>query len=192
VRRLIVTFGVACALGLGGCGGGDGDDNAQALPSAEDVARSLREGDVLLGPREAPFAMRYPDSWRPLPQRRLRQADPPPIAGLERRDGTGIITVAVRGPVRGGIRSLVGRLPAELRRRYADFELQEQREVRVAAGRALYTSWVRSRSGIVQSNLVVPVSNRRSYSVDGVLRGGASRTARETGTMLRTFDLPDG
>lgn len=173
--------------------GGDDDEPKRASapepPSNEQVLNDLRTGNVLAGPRQAPFAMRFTDDWAPLEPEQLEEAgDDAPIGGLRRKDRSGVMTVSLRGPVRGGIGSLEERLPAELARRFDDFKLQTIRRIDVAAGPALYTSWTRTKTGRVQSQLVVPVSNKRSFTVDTVLRGDATDAAAETGAMYRTFD----
>jgi hypothetical protein len=111
-----------------------------------------------------------------------------PLAGLRRRDRSASIIISLGGPIEGGISSLERRLPRELERRFPDFRLQAIRRINVAAGPALYTSWVRSRSGQIQTNLVVPEGNKYSFSVDAVINPGANSASAEAGGMLRTFD----
>ena len=98
----------------------------------------------------------------------------------------------MREPIRGGIASLRRTLPADLEQRFPDFRLVAIRQVRVAAGPALYTSFVREESGQIQTMLVVPQAGRRSYQVDAVIRSEAQDTAAQVGVMLGTFDLADG
>ena len=61
--------------------------------------------------------------------------------------------------------------------------------MRVAAGPALYASFVRERSGQIHSMLVVPEGRRRSYQVDAAIRPEAQDAAAEVGAMLKTFDI---
>jgi hypothetical protein len=189
---LLVGLVVVAAIVVGAIllfGGGDDDGGEErAAPSNERVAEELRNGRVLLGPRQAPFAMRYTNDWTLLSRQQLAQGDPPSVTGLRRKDRTGVLTVSIRGPVRGGIGRLEQRLPDELRERFPDFRLVTIRRLRVAAGPALYTSWIRTQSGRVQSNLVVPVGSERSFSVDSVLNANARDAAAEVGAMFRTFD----
>ena len=189
---LILGVAAVAILVIGGYfiffSGDDDEDKAEEAPSNAQVAEELRNGRVLLGPRQAPFAMRYTNDWGPLAREQLQEGDPPPVTGLRRKDRSGIVTVSIRGPVRGGINSLQQRLPDELRERFPDFRLVTMRRINVAAGPALYTSWVRTKSGRVQSNLVVPVGNQRSFSVDSVLNADAKDAAAEVGAMMRTFD----
>ena len=169
--------------------GGDDDGGSSEVPTSEELVKELREGKILVGPSQAPFAMRYTNDWSLLEAEQLRTAgNTPPIAGLRRADSSGVLTVTLRGPIKGGIGSLEQRLPDELARRFDDFRLQTIRRIDVAAGEALFTSWTRTRSGRVQSQLVVPVSNKRSFSVDVVLAADARDAAAEVGSMFRTFD----
>ena len=193
---VVAVAAIVAILFLTGVIGGDDDDDGGGdaagtkAPTAEQLVKELREGKVLIGPSEAPFAMRYTNDWTLLTGEQLRTAgnDTPPAAGLRRNDRSGVLTVTIRGPVKGGIGSLEKRLPDELAARFDDFKLQTIRRINVAGGPALYTSWTRSKTGRVQSQLVVPVSNKRSYSVDVVLAANAKDAAAETGAMFRTFD----
>ncbi len=153
------------------------------------IERDLRDGKVLTGPESAPFALRFTDDWTGLDAQQLAEQNPRPAAGLRRKDNSGLLTVSVRGPIRGGIGALRRTLPAELEQRFPDFRLVAIRQVRVAAGAALYTSFVREDSGQIQTMLVVPDGNRRSYQVDAVIRSEAQDTAAQVGVMLGTFDL---
>jgi len=164
-----------------------GSGQERQTPAA--LSAELRDGEILAGPDATPFAMRYTKDWEPMEASELEDGDPRPTAGIRRKDRTGVLTVTVRGPVRGGINRLRTTLPGELERRFDDFRLVAIRTVEVAAGRALYASWIREETGRVQSNLVVPEGNRRSYSVDAVIQGDAQETAQEVGAMFRTFSI---
>ena len=196
-KVLIAVAAVAALvviLLVSGVIGGDDDDGGgkaadEAVPTADQVAQELRDGKILTGSRQAPFAMRFTDDWVQVEPADLRKPDDdPPIAGLRRSDGSGLLTVTMRGPIRGGIGTVEKELPAELKRRIPDIELQSVRRIQVAAGPALYASWTRKKSGAVQSQLVVPVSNKRSFTVDVLLQPGAKDAPVEVGAMLRTFD----
>jgi hypothetical protein len=182
----VAAFAVAAMLILGG------DDGGQEERSAEELERALVAGGVLRGPPDSRFALRHTDDWDPLTREELAEGDPPPLAGVRRRDGSGVVTVSERGAVRGGIDRLRRTLPGELEARFDDMRLVGIRFVEVAAGRALYTSWVREQTGRVQTNLVVPDGNRRSFSVDAVIRGDAAAASQEVGAMLRSFAIEPG
>lgn len=183
---------VVILLVSGVVGGSDDDDGKAAdetVPTADQVAQELRDGKILTGSRQAPFAMRFTDDWVQVAPADLRTSDDdPPIAGLRRSDGSGLLTVTLRGPIRGGIGTVEKELPAELERRIPDIQLQRVRRIQVAAGPALYALWTRKKTGAVQSQLIVPVSNRRSFTVDVLLQPGAKDAPVEVGAMLRTFD----
>ena len=181
---LVAAVAVAAVLLLRG---GDADERAGG-GDRPDAGRAF----TLSGPPDAPFALRYPEGWQPLDPERLAQADPPPVSGVRREDDTGVLTVSLRGPIRGGIDRLEQTLPRELEERVEGFRLSTVRRLQVAAGPALYVAWTREGEGRLQSTLVVPDGNRRSFSVDAVVRGDARSTAQEVGAMLRTFSLPGG
>jgi hypothetical protein len=165
------------------------DPAADDTPSRQEILADLREGGTLTGPPSAPFSLRHTDDWTPLPREQLEGREPEPLAGLRRRDNSGALTVTEGGPVEGGIARLRRTLPATLRERFDDFRLVAIRRVRVQAGPALYTSFVRQRTNEIQTVLVVPDGNRRSFQVDAVIRGAAADTAAEVGVMLGTFDI---
>jgi hypothetical protein len=158
-------------------------------PSAATIQRDLREGEVLDGPSRTPFALRHPDTWEALEEDEIPDGDPKPAGGLRRNDSSGLLTISVRGPIEGGIKTLERTLPDDLRARIPDFRLVAIRRVRVAAGPALYASFVREDSGQIQTMLVVPEGNVRSYQLDAAIRPEARDTAAEVGAMLRTFDI---
>ena len=182
---------VAVALGIVLMGGDDDPPapEVRKAQSRETIERDLRDGDVLDGPAHAPFRLRFTDDWDRLDREQLGDGDPRPIAGLRRTDNSGLLTVSVRGPVRGGIKTLQRTLPGELEERFDDFRLVSMRQVRVAAGRALYTSFLREKSGQIQTMLVVSEGNHRSYQLDAVIRSEAQDTAAQVGVMLGTFDI---
>ena len=185
VLLVAVVAAAAVLLLRGGGGGGEAREGGGG-----DARREVARGLTLSGPPDAPFALQHPESWQPLESQRLAQADPPPVAGIRREDDTGVLTVSVRGPVRGGIDRLEEMLPRELEQRVEGFRLVTARRLQVAAGPALYVAWSGEGSDRLQSTLVVPDGNRRSFSVDAVVRGDARPTAQEVGAMLRTFSLP--
>jgi hypothetical protein len=191
IAALVLAALVAGAIFLFVGGDDDGDDQGATTQQldAEEVRKNIREGRVLARTEPAPFAMRYTRNWEILPQSQLRsEGDVRPLAGIRRRDQSAAMFVSLGGPVRGGIGALEKRLPGELRSRIPDFKLQTIRRIEVAGGPALYTSWVRTGSGQIQTNLVVPVSNKRSFSIDAIIKPGADEASAEVGGMLRTFD----
>jgi hypothetical protein len=179
----VIAAVVAVALLLSG-----GDDDKAKTRTPQTRPGADAGGAALVGPKDAPFALKYPATWTEIDVSGLTDADPPPIAAIRRKDRKGLITVTVRGPVRGSLAEVRKRLPGELNKRFADFKLVDSREQRVQAGPAVYTSWVRTKSGNVQSNLFVPAGNI-SFSVDVLLPADARDAAAEAGIILRSFDV---
>ena len=195
-RSLLPRIALAAAAGAAvvvvllatGVLGGDDEPRAQKVPTAEEVARELRDGRVVAGPPSAPFAMRYTKDWAITTGERLRRADPPALTGLTRKDRTGALTITLRGPVEGGLPTLAKRLPAEIEKASPGVRLRTLRGIVVAAGPALYASWTRPDNGEIRNMLVVPAGRRRSFTVDVLLKPDAREAAAEVGAMLRSFD----
>jgi hypothetical protein len=181
---------VAVGLGLVLMGREDAPEpEVRKAQSRATIERELRDGEVLEGPDQAAFAMRFTDDWTRIDGTTLGEQEAQPVAGLRRKDNSGLLTVSVRGPVRGGIKELRRTLAADLEQRFDDFRLVAIRPVQVKAGRALYASFVREKTGQIQTMLVVSDGNRRSFQVDAAIRGEARDTAAQVGAMLATFDL---
>lgn len=160
----------------------DEDTSRPAQPAPAAGAATLR------GPADAPFTLQHPRTWRA-----ERPADDAPSQGLRalavlRREGdSGVVAVSLRGPV-GGLDRLRRTLPRALDRRFKDFRLQASRVIRVRGGEALYTTWIRERTGRVQANVVIPDGSERSYALDATLPGNAQQAARELGGIVASFD----
>lgn len=185
---LVVAVGAGVLLLFSGRD--DRSTSARQKPqSPASLRRDLAGGPVLSGPAEAPFDLRYTTDWVPIGPAALAQTDEPPLAGIRREDGTGVMTVSVRAPVRGGVDALRRTLPGTLRARFPDVKILAVRPVRVVAGRALYSAFRRGASGRVQSSLLVPRGSRLTYSLDAVVDGDARETAQEVGAIFRTFSV---
>lgn len=157
-------------------------------PSRATIERELREGEVLKGPADTPFTLRHPDRWEPLKETEIPEADPRPITGLRRNNSAGLLTVSVADPLEGGIAAQEKTLRADIERRVPDARVTAIRKVQVAAGPALYASFVRESNNQIQTILVVPDGDR-SYKLDAAIRPEAQDAAAELGAMLRTFDI---
>jgi hypothetical protein len=160
-------------------------------PSRAQIQRELREGKVLAGPPTAPFTLRFTDDWVAVPLDDLPKGELRPVAGLRRTDNSALLSVAVAETEPGGIERLQTTLAATIERRYDDARRVAIRRVSVAAGPALYASFVREKTGQLQTTLVVPDDDRRSFEVDAVIRGERQDTAAQVGAMLGTFDVVD-
>ena len=157
-------------------------------PSRATIERELREGAVLRGPADTPFTLRHPERWEALEEDEIPDGDPKPIAGLRRNNSAGLLTVSVLGPIEGGIDAREKTLRTEIEERVTDARVTAIRQVPVAAGTALYASFVRERTNQIQTMLVIPDADR-SYQVDAAIRPEAQDAAAELGAMLRTFDI---
>jgi hypothetical protein len=157
-------------------------------PSRATLERELRQGDVLKGPPDTPFTLRHPDRWERLKEADIPEVDPRPIAGLRRNNSAGLLTVSVGGPVEGGLAVREKTLRADLEQRLPDARVTAVRQVKVAAGPALYATLIRGRTKLIQTMLVIPDADR-SYQVDAAIRPEARDAAAELGAMLRTFDV---
>jgi len=59
--------------------------------------------------------------------------------------------------------------------------------VKLRSGTALFTSYIRKKTGTVQSVVVVPAGSR-TFTINTISRGGANGVAREIGKMIVSFD----
>lgn len=143
-------------------------------------------GSTVTGPSRAPFRLDYPGGWRRIARAELHRMKTPPIAGLRRSDAQGVLFLTIRGPLLRTLDELGPKLVAKLGERLTDFELVTSKVIDVAAGPALYTSWVRPADGRVQANLTVPVGDL-TYSIDATLPTGASEVARDVGAIMASF-----
>ena len=183
----IVLVSVALGVALMGRESADPPKpKSREADSRTAIERQLREGEILSGEADTPFRLRHPDDWVEIEKHQLPQSEPSPLAGLRRTNNAALLTVAVAGPVEGGLERLErdtrgGDVPEGLR-------LRTVRRVRVAAGPALYAQYTREENGQIQTALVVPDGDR-SYRVDAVVRPEAEDAAAQLGAMLRTFDV---
>jgi hypothetical protein len=127
------------------------------------------------------FVLSYPASgWRAAP----------PLQGtaaiLERADHRATVVVRERPALRQSLVQIGRGLTPELKRRFRDFRPLSARIVRLAARPALAYTFARTRTGTVQTELVVPARGR-SYTVEAVARANDAEAARQVGAILRSF-----
>jgi hypothetical protein len=165
-------------------GGGDDDGKRAASAPSRAVEPAARFVRSVTGPRSAPFALSYQRGWERITARDLGDA----TVGIKRRDGRGAVTLSVGGRLDAdGLARVGAELRGELAKRFDDLSHVNSRVVDVAAGQALYTSWVREEKGVVQSSLVVP-DGGRTYLLDAMVIGTAGDVATEVGTIFQAFD----
>jgi len=144
------------------------------------------KGGTAKGSTAAPFTMAYPSSWRPLSKAELAKLPGKPEAVLRRKDGKGFVVVRSDAGRAQSFGKLQGDLTTELKKRVPDFKERSSKVVKIKAGKALFTTYIRSKTGTVHSVLVVP-AGKRTYTLNTVSRGGADNVAREIGKMLLSF-----
>jgi hypothetical protein len=135
------------------------------------------------------FKINYPDSWTPLPKDKLKALPGQPLSVIKRKDGKGLVVVRrEQGAPPGNLKSLGASLGTQLKKRIPDLKLRSQKVVKLKTGPALFTSYIRKKTGTVQSVIVVPAPGKRVFTLNTVSRGGANDVARETGRMILSFD----
>ena len=168
-----VVLALAAAVGavLVFTGGGD-DKGKTALPAASNS-----------------FTLGYPDSWAPLSKEQLANQAGHPLGVIRRKDGKGYVIVRRdAGTPPADLRKFGASLGTQLKRRVPDLQLRSTKVIKVRAGTALFTSYIRKKTGTVQSVVVVPAGGK-TYTLTTVSRGGADDVAREIGRMIVSFDL---
>jgi hypothetical protein len=140
------------------------------------------------GSKAAPFTISYPADWRPLSKAELGKLPGKPAAVIRRRDGKGFVVIRSEPGKAQSFRRLQADLTSELKQRVPDFKERSSKVVKIKAGQALFTTYIRKKTGTVHSVLVVP-AGKRTFTLNSVSRGGEDRVARETGRMLLSFDF---
>jgi hypothetical protein len=190
-----VTLGIAIAVAFIGAGvlvmvnQDPPPAKVRTVPERSVIEREVREGEVLRGPRGAPFTLRHPDDWSPMDRDELQRVGGGALAGVRRADNSGLVTVTVRDAPAGGLDAVERDLPGQIAQSFDDAGKVSVRRLEVAAGPAVYASFERRESGQLQSLLVVPGAGRRTFQVGAAIRGTARDTAAQVGAMLRTFDI---
>ena len=149
----------------------------------------LRDGGgTLTGPESAPFSLEYPAAWEPYSAEELLAFDSPPLGVVRRDERDAIIVIRRDKPFSGNLGRFARDLREELDDRLRDFRESAARLVEVEAGNAFYYSYVRTQQGTAHIIVIVPAGDR-SYVMNAVIRGDADDAARETGEIIRSFDV---
>jgi len=136
-----------------------------------------------------PFRIEYPTTWRPLSKDELAALPGNPLAVLRRDDGKGFLVIrAERGQPASNLAAFSRDLRGELQRRVPDFQPRSSKTVKVRAGNAHFSSYIRKRTGTVHTVVVVPAGTR-TYTLNTVSRGGSDDVAREIARMILSFDV---
>jgi hypothetical protein len=171
IAGVVLALGAAVAAVLVFTGGGD-DRDKTALPGAT-----------------SSFTLSYPDSWAPLSKEQLANQAGHPLGVIRRKDGKGYVIVRQEaGTPPADLRKFGDSLGRQLKRRVPDLRLRSTKVIKVRAGTALFTSYIRKKTGTVQSVVVVPAGGK-TYTLNTVSRGGANDVARQIGRIILSFDL---
>jgi hypothetical protein len=125
------------------------------------------------------FSVSYPASWH---------AGSVGATGavLERSDHRGVVLVRERPPLKGTLASLVKDLPAQLSKRFSDFQPVNASVARLATGPAVVYTFARTKANKVQTIVVAPTAHR-SFTIEAVAPTGAHDAAREAGQIVRSL-----
>jgi hypothetical protein len=132
------------------------------------------------------FRIAQPKGWRALTPTQLRTLRPQPTAVLRRTDGRGTIVVRPAPVLRGTPAQVIGRLPAQLSRRFRGFKPVSARVAHLRGGAAIVYTFVRDPKATAQTLVIAPASGRL-WEIDAVVPAGAAPAARQVGAMLATF-----
>ena len=176
ILGVVVAVGAAVAAVLIFTGGNDKSSSSGTASSS-----SSSKADA--------FKISYPDSWTPLAKDKLKGLPGHPLSVIKRKDGKGLVVVRrEQGAPPGNLKTLGDSLGKQLKKRIPDLKLRSQKVVKLKTGPALFTSYIRKKTGTVQSVIVVPAPGKRVFTLNTVSRGGANDVARETGRMILSFD----
>lgn len=155
----------------------------------DDGGSSAGEAGTVSGSKEDAFRMSYPKNWNPLAKDDLSSLPGKPLAVLRRNDGKGFVVVRrEQGRPPAKVEALSADLGKELRKRVPDFKERSTKQVKIRGGSAVFTSYIRKRTGTVHSIVIVPAGNK-TFTLNTVSRGGANDVAREIGRMILSFDV---
>jgi hypothetical protein len=172
VAGVVLALAVAVAAVLLLTGGGGSDKDKAAAPAAANS-----------------FTLSYPGSWVPLSKEELSRQPRQPLAVIRRKDGKGYVIVREEaGTPPADLRKFGAGLGRQLKQRVPDLQLRSTKLVKVRAGTALFTSYIRKKTGTVQTVVVVPTGDK-TYTLNTVSRGGANDAARELARIILSFDL---
>jgi hypothetical protein len=125
------------------------------------------------------FSLRYPAAWH-------ATAAGASAVAFQRSDRSALVTVREGAPLTGSLTKLAKTLPAELRKRFDDFQPIGARAVRLSTGPALVYTFARTHAGKVQSMVVAP-GTKHSFTLVVVAKAGAKQAAAEAGAIVRSL-----
>lgn len=174
-RRGRLSAGAVALAALGGgafLAAGTADERGPAPASAK-VFRAA-DGD---------YALKLPAGWTAAPAKGAEDV----ATIVTRPDRKGMLIVRERPRVRGSLGSLPKKLGPELGERMDDAEPVSARIVRLGEREALTYTFIRSKTGMVQSITVVPAGSR-TFTLEGVVPGDSPEVARQIGAIVGSFE----
>jgi hypothetical protein len=134
------------------------------------------------------YHVAYPSTWRPLTDAELAAIANPPIGGLRRRDGDGVLLVRLQPAIPGPLSSVTAALTVQLRKTFPDFKAGSARVIAIGSGHAFSYTFTRASSGAAHVIVLVPASaGGQDYAIDAEVPGGQRQPAVEVGQIIRTF-----
>jgi hypothetical protein len=170
-RHLVAVLCVAAAIAsvlLFALPGGGGSGHQAKRPA---IATYTAPGGA--------FSLRYPTGWR-------ATAAGASAVAIQRADRSALVTVRESAPLTGSLTKLAKTLPAELRKRFDDFQPVGARAVRLSTGPALVYTFARTRASKVESMVVAPGA-KHSFTLVVVAKAGAKQAAAEAGAIVRSL-----
>ena len=141
-------------------------------PRAHARLNEFRAGD-------GSFKLSYPAGWK-------ATAAGPTAAVIHRTDRKALVLVRERPALKGSLAGLVKGLPAELRKRFPDFQPVGASVAKLSTGPAVVYTFVRTKANKVQTIVIAPTA-RRSYTLEVVAPGKAHDAVRQAGEIVRSL-----
>jgi len=143
---------------------------------------------TIKGPHGREFTLLRPDGWSEVGAEERNLIPGEPLAVMRREEGEGLVTVTAPADREQDVDAIAAELDRRLAKAIPDFRKVAARVVRVAAGRALLYSYVRTKKATAHTLLVVPGPDV-TYTVNAVVPAGAEDAARDVGEILNSFDV---
>jgi hypothetical protein len=173
-----VTALVAAAIALLILNGGDADQTS--APAAPTGIR----GTSFSGPG---FSIGVPAAWHTLSPAARAGIAGHPVAVLQRADGHGLVVVRKTGrPQNQDLRTLTKALSTRFAKKYGDFSFISARVQRIRGGSAFLYTFLRGKSGLVQSVALTSVGGA-SYTLDSAVQSDDRQSAAEVAAAVRSF-----
>jgi hypothetical protein len=125
------------------------------------------------------FALTYPAGWH-------ATAAGAGAVAIQRGDRSALVTVRESAALKGSLAKLAQGLPAELRKRFTDFQPIGAHAVRLNTGPALVYTFARAKSAKIETMVVAPTA-KHTFTLIVVAKPGAKQAAFEAGGIVRSL-----